>query len=1313
MVILEESSPIYQLANKLVDKKAAVLVGAGFSRNAIPIAPNCQSEFPLFDDLAKAMQARIREMLPSNKGKNPTDYDSQPLEVTFLDIASLFEASFGRDELDNLISSLLPDSEFNPGEAHFRLLSLPWIDVYTTNYDTLLDRANDNEDISNYTLILESRDFREANGPRIIKLHGSLPKGPYIITNRDYETYETTHGFFSATLKSGLAGSVFCLIGFSGEDPNFTGPLRWAIDQLKGVTPEIYFIGLKRLPEIKEMFYRSQGIIPIEIADEVDDAINSGEKDPYRAAILKFLDKLQKYVDFIRLGRSNSSFGDTQEDKRRIAINQAQLFVSSGKKFPDLPLTAETLGNLLIQWRSDREKYPGWLIAPKRYRSGLWDYTEHWIDPVLNSIDKIPPNQSISLFYELNWRLETTACPLSPKWISKIDKVLSRSDLTNGPDGEPASYTIPSENLAIDEENEWIAECRFSLHQSLARSARASQDLVRYSEEIEFLERNTQGKSLRLQQLGYERALSALFVFDEKQVRNYLREDNWPLETDNFPLFTLRRASILAELGDLDKAEGLARQATTVLQSINGKIKPEEDISTHSQEAWGRLLVKALEQSRRQFESSEEDKKRNAELELLGLNPTAECLELVSSLQSDPRSTSQTQRREIGFDPGHFTIHETSLTFSSESEISDLIPSYMMLNVFETAGLPYHCGMMSLFNDGVIAATKYVSQDSPILSILSLLRTGNRDAIVLRFSRMNVAVMPEEIVNRLFSVLSISIPQFQTSLRENETLISLFPVLFAQRLMAVFPEILSRLSFRLLPDNLEEAYSLGLNLYRDPIIQNYYIFHDAVGKILPRTLYAMEPATVIPELPKLLKLPIPGYDITVPSIPSKWRDPFEDWEWLDGISIERMDRNDLDESIDFLLRIGISEVCVARQRALLRLLHLFNNRYLAVNQASEFGRVLWLRADESGMPADTGLPISAFLYLPEPEEGTAKQIIKESLLKTNFRRFIQYGIGENGKKNRTVHGFGGDPFPWDLARASNIPLRQFFSKTSNLIDWTADELQVFLDKIETHWASLREDLEMQKNDPMPFFGSQVKNQLDGIVRVLGDLLIPALLQIDRVGQAQICKNILKEIADYDISIAPVYPSLIQIDPSLLPEAENVIHRGLISDDDEEKEKANTGLYNWLVISADPEGGIPRPPPHLLDLMTVELLLLSQPGLDDTIHLLYNYLKHRLGDFSEHQITTILGALDKLMKENNLKERAAPEEQCTSQIRRDEVPHYRKNAAKMSNILYRYFEDQNAAIPEILLNYKRDGEVDVLPEVRKIWKVDITKSSPDV
>ncbi|ELY4757268.1 SIR2 family protein, partial [Cronobacter sakazakii] len=156
------------------------------------------------------------------------------------------QAAFGRATLDKLIMDHVPDKEYEPSKLHVSLLSLPWIDVFTTNYDTLLERASVNVDSRKYDIVLNKNDLMNAERPRIIKLHGSFPsERPFIVTEEDYRKYPLENSPFVNTVQQSLIENTLCLIGFSGDDPNFLNWIGWIRDNLGTEnSPKIYLIGL-------------------------------------------------------------------------------------------------------------------------------------------------------------------------------------------------------------------------------------------------------------------------------------------------------------------------------------------------------------------------------------------------------------------------------------------------------------------------------------------------------------------------------------------------------------------------------------------------------------------------------------------------------------------------------------------------------------------------------------------------------------------------------------------------------------------------------------------------------------------------------------------------------------------------------------------------------------------------------------------------------------------------------------------------------------------------------------------------------------
>ena len=199
-----------EIADRLWSNNAAVMVGAGFSRNAKPV-DSTSASFPSWQELGDIFFRKLH-------GRSP---DEEARYLSLLKLAEQVQAAFGRPALNDLLRHAIPNLGYEPSPLHGQLLNLPWKDVFTTNYDTLLERARASVTLKHYDVVATDEDLLYANQPRIVKLHGSFPSPPFVITEDDYRRYPSDHAPFVNTVRQSLLENTLCLIGFSGDDPNF------------------------------------------------------------------------------------------------------------------------------------------------------------------------------------------------------------------------------------------------------------------------------------------------------------------------------------------------------------------------------------------------------------------------------------------------------------------------------------------------------------------------------------------------------------------------------------------------------------------------------------------------------------------------------------------------------------------------------------------------------------------------------------------------------------------------------------------------------------------------------------------------------------------------------------------------------------------------------------------------------------------------------------------------------------------------------------------------------------------------------------
>ncbi len=240
------------------------MVGSGLSRHALRVRPDASAP-PLWTDVAIEIHKRL---YPEGGEVDPlAKVSPKALPDRILSLAQEYVTAFERANLHQLLIQLIRDDDLQPGEMHKRLLQLNWRDVFTTNWDTLLEKVRPQVVNRGYSIVRDMDEIPLAKKPRIVKLHGSFPaQFPLIITEEDYRTYPTKYAPFVSTVQQAMMESVFCLIGFSGNDPNFLNWSGWVRDNLGDSAPRIFLAGWLDLPHPRRRMLECRGVMPIDLA---------------------------------------------------------------------------------------------------------------------------------------------------------------------------------------------------------------------------------------------------------------------------------------------------------------------------------------------------------------------------------------------------------------------------------------------------------------------------------------------------------------------------------------------------------------------------------------------------------------------------------------------------------------------------------------------------------------------------------------------------------------------------------------------------------------------------------------------------------------------------------------------------------------------------------------------------------------------------------------------------------------------------------------------------------------------------------------
>lgn len=324
-----------KLREKYGQHRVSVMVGAGFSKNACTVYPSWNEL--LYDMVVELYQDDISTAYKCYLSLNPLTkisidvYTKKEVERIITKtgplklVSEFIERKGFRESIEHYIEERIPYIDkannlfrfsgknenktitINPDffAAHKKLVKMRgWNRVYTTNYDKLLEYAAE-IDGTDFNSVTNAKDLSVySDKVTIIKLHGDLydpiksngkriyrfdgnPHQQYIISAENYRDYPKEHEAFTQLMRIYLLQGVFCLIGFSGDDPNFMNWIEWVRDIIeREFNPneerdddyKIYLIGLSdSLPcQDKLIFYENHSIVYIPLMhDKVKEAIGA------------------------------------------------------------------------------------------------------------------------------------------------------------------------------------------------------------------------------------------------------------------------------------------------------------------------------------------------------------------------------------------------------------------------------------------------------------------------------------------------------------------------------------------------------------------------------------------------------------------------------------------------------------------------------------------------------------------------------------------------------------------------------------------------------------------------------------------------------------------------------------------------------------------------------------------------------------------------------------------------------------------------------------------------------------------------------
>lgn len=906
-----------EIADRLWSYSAVVMVGAGFSYNAEPVGSVSES-FPSWEMLGDIFYRKLHGRPPGEEARY----------LSLLKLAEQVQAAFGRPALDRVLRHAIPDLRYEPSRLHADLLRLPWQDVFTTNYDTLLERARASVTFSHYDVAATTEDLLYAKAPRIVKLHGSFPSPPFVITEEDYRRYPSDHAPFVNTVRQSLLEKTLCLVGFSGDDPNFLQWIGWLRDQVGMETaPRIFLVGVfDRMSEADRKLLNGRGIVPVDL---------SGFSTDPGTALGRFLAHLE--------GRR------TRALEWPSGSGHAPLWADESDRSKYREAAAE--------WRRQRIRYPGWVVVPEDRRRSLWLHTQDWLSSVSRMSseerDALETPLDLDLAFELAWRLDRCLFPLTGEMAALLEAVAVRyGDAT----------------VRMPERSHWskagVFEAVANIQLWLLRHYR-EEGLEEKWESV----RSAIGKSVgRLlpehkARLRLEEALQALYRFDPVEAKRLVVE--WQ-SNENLPFWEAKRAAVMAELGEGEAARSILESSLSAIRAQQSLNPVGEDYTLVSQESLVMLLLRAVENG---MAASEPGSGASNLLDEL-----SDRWNELTRHKCDPRRELESFSARLRHDPGapgeESTSHEFDLGLVSRTIHfgfdEEAVTAYGLLRLYEDIGMPYRMENATFVSEPVKGTLPRVGPYSPHWALANVVRLGDAKAADWLFNREYVAGLGQDDADRFFDVYLSALERTVAAidgpdLSEAKTFESLAKTL---------PEVFSRLCYKCSPACRERLVIALRSIYgskRRQVFQNVLRF----GRRLFESMSVEERVRAVP---LLIDFPVPD----------QLRDT-EKREYVNPLRLVSLPSEignevlDVPEGrIDALLG-GLADRGADGDWAATSLVWLHDKGELNGPQSQRLASILWDGSEASDVPIVAGFYSFACMRLPHPPGIDPEPRVKEHL----------------------------------------------------------------------------------------------------------------------------------------------------------------------------------------------------------------------------------------------------------------------------------------------------------------------------------------------
>lgn len=225
--------------------RLVLFVGAGVSAN---------SGVPVWSELI----SKLKEPFSSPCDRNTDD----------LKAAQLYLDTYGRKDFLDIVRKTLKIDFVHTCDIHKLLLALKPQHIITTNYDTLIEDAVD-EQLQKFSVIRTDSDIPYCSETNtIVKMHGDFVHGNIVLAEEDYLNYARNFPLIRTYVQSLFAKNLVLFVGFSFNDINLKFILQDIQSVLQQDMQRAYLLTTEEVSHASNLYYEHKGVHVVSITEQ-------------------------------------------------------------------------------------------------------------------------------------------------------------------------------------------------------------------------------------------------------------------------------------------------------------------------------------------------------------------------------------------------------------------------------------------------------------------------------------------------------------------------------------------------------------------------------------------------------------------------------------------------------------------------------------------------------------------------------------------------------------------------------------------------------------------------------------------------------------------------------------------------------------------------------------------------------------------------------------------------------------------------------------------------------------------------------------